>query len=125
LARDCGIEGFSQYSFRHFMADQVRRNFALIPREDRSRWLGHVVRDGSRTTDHCQGDDPQDVAAVALATCISALLAERCERDLFAIETLLNRVQLAAIGVRQMPERLEIHGRNGGCDRDRTLGSAP
>jgi hypothetical protein len=108
LARDCGIEGFSQYSFRHFMADQVRRNFALIPREDRSRWLGHVVRDGSRTTDHCQGDDPQDVAAVALATCISALLAERCERDLFAIETLLNRVQLAAIGVRQMPEGLKF-----------------
>jgi hypothetical protein len=103
------------------MNDQVRKLFAMVPRENRSRWLGHVVRDGSRTTDHYESDDPHALADVALATdCIMTLLAERCERSLFAIETRLNRDELKAIGARVMPKVLEKSRRDGGRDRDRT-----
>lgn len=87
IGRELGIEGFSQYSFRHFIADQVRLLFRRVPRENRSLWLGHTVHDGSPTTDHYESDDPLVLADVALATdCVLCLLAERCERDLFAIE---------------------------------------
>jgi hypothetical protein len=80
-----------------------------------------VVRDGSRTTDHYESDDPHALADVALATdCIMSLLAERCERPLFAIETRLNRDELKGIGARVMPKALEKSRLNGGRDRDRT-----
>jgi len=39
---------------------------------------------------------------------------------LFAVESLLNRDQLAAIGARAMPKVLEKSRLNGGRDRDRT-----
>ena len=51
IGTELGLMGFSQYSLRHFMAEPnkeaVPRN---VPREQRSLWMGHVVRDGSRTT---------------------------------------------------------------------------
>jgi len=78
IGRELGIEGFSQKKFRPFMNDQARKLFAMVPRENRSRWLGHVVRDGSRTTDHYESEDPHAFADVALATdCIISLIAER------------------------------------------------
>jgi hypothetical protein len=77
------------------MADQVKILFRSVPREQRSLWLGHVVRDGSRTTDLYEGCDPLDLADAALATdCVLSLLAEICPRPLFAIEMRLNRAQL-------------------------------
>jgi len=60
--------GFSQYSLRHFMADQVKKLFRNVPREHRSLWMGHVVRDGSRTTANYESDDPEMLTDVALAT---------------------------------------------------------
>jgi len=102
------LPGFAQKSFRYFMTDQVKRLFRAVPREQRSLWLGHVVRDGSRTTDHYETDDPQMLADVALATdCVIALIAEHTARPLFATETLLNRKALAEIGARVMPKTLE------------------
>jgi hypothetical protein len=121
IGRDLDLADFSQKQFRHFMADQVRLLFRGIPREQRSRWLGHVVRDGSETTAHYEGDDPLALIDVALAVdCVMALLAERCSRRLLAIETRLNRDQLAAIGARQMPKNVGTSRPNGGRDRDRT-----
>ncbi len=121
IGTELAIEGFSQKSFRHFMTDQAKKLFTLLPREHRSLWLGHVVRDGSRTTDHYESDDPHVIADVALATdCIISLLDERCGRNLFAIETRLNRSELKSIGARLMPKTLAPSGKNGGRDRDRT-----
>ena len=81
----------------------------------------HDAPHGSRTTDYYESDDPHALADVALATdCIMSLLAERCERPLFAIETRLNRDDLKAIGARMMPKVLEKSRPNGGRDRDRT-----
>jgi len=121
IGAELGLDGFSQYSFRHFMADQVRILFRGVAREHRSLWLGHVVRDGSRTTDHYESDDPLALADVALAVdCILNLLAERCSRPLFAIEVRLNRADLEAIGARAIPKNAVKSGKNGGRDRDRT-----
>jgi hypothetical protein len=121
LGADLSIEGFTQKRFRDFMADQVKKNFRMIPRELRSRWLGHKVRDGSETTDHYESDDPLDLMDVALATdCVIALIAERCRRPLFAIELRLRRANLEAIGARQFPETFVKSEENGGRDRDRT-----
>lgn len=81
---ELGLVGFSQYGFRHFMADQVKRLFR-IPRELRSRWLGHVVKDGSPTTKHYEHDDPHELADVAIAVdCVMALIQEHCGRALFS-----------------------------------------
>jgi hypothetical protein len=47
-----------------------------------------VTREGSRTTDHYESDDPKALADMALATdCIPALLAERYSKPLFAAES--------------------------------------
>jgi hypothetical protein len=50
------------------MADQIKKLFRNVPREQRSLWMGHVVRDGSRTTSNYESDDPGMLADVALAT---------------------------------------------------------
>jgi hypothetical protein len=118
---ELGLVGFSQYSFRHFMADQVKKSLRGVPREHRSLWMGHVVRDGSRTTDNYESDDPHVLADVALATdCVIALIQEHCDRSLFAIEPLLNRKELERIGARAFPNTRKRQRVNGGRDRDRT-----
>jgi integrase len=118
---ELGLMGFSQYSFRHFMADQVKKLFRGVPREHRSLWMGHVVRDGSRTTDNYESDDPHVLVDVALATdCVMALIQEHCDRRLFAIEPLLNRKELEKIGARTLPKSRKRQRVDGGRDRDRT-----
>jgi integrase len=118
---ELGLMGFSQYSFRHFMADQIKKLFRGVPREHRSLWMGHVVRDGSRTTDNYESDDPHVLADVALATdCVIALIQEHCDRTLFAIESLLNREELEKIGARAFPKTKKKPRLDGGRDRDRT-----
>jgi hypothetical protein len=84
---ELGLMGFSQYSLRHFMADQAKKLFRNLPREHRSLWMGHAVRDGSRTTAHYESDDPDMLAEVTLATdCVIALIQQHCRRPLFAVD---------------------------------------
>ena len=121
IGTELGLEGFSQKRFRSFMADQTRTLFRMVSREQRSLMLGHAVKEGSETTDYYESGDPWALADVALATdCIMTLLAERTERPLFAVDALLTRDQLEAIGARVMPKVLEKSGKDGGRDRDRT-----
>jgi integrase len=118
IGAELGLVGFSQYGFRHFMADQVKKLFS-IPRELRSRWLGHVVKDGSPTTKHYEHDDPYELADVALAVdCVMALIQEHCGRPLFSpsaswaprerpsftADKLRTRRQLERIGARVFPK---------------------
>jgi integrase len=118
ISADLGLIGFSQYGFRHFMADEVKKLFR-IPRELRSRWLGHVVKDGSPTTTHYERDDPHELSDVALAVdCIMALLQEHCTRPLFSpsapwmpcgrpsftADKLRTRKELERIGARLLPK---------------------
>ena len=100
IGTELGLMGFSQYSLRHFMADQIRKLFRNVPREQRSLWMGHVVRDGLRTTANYESDDPDMLADVALATdCVIALIQQHCARQLFAVDVLLTKKDLQAIGV--------------------------
>ena len=121
IGHELELEGFTQKRFRSFMADQTRTLFRMVSREQRSLMLGHAVREGSETTEYYESGDPWALADVALATdCIMTLLGERTAQATFSAETLLNRDQLAAIGARLMPEKLEKSGKSGGRDRDRT-----
>jgi hypothetical protein len=121
IGTELGLMGFSQYSLRHFMADQVKKLFRNVPREHRSLWMGHVVRDGSRTTANYESDDPEMLTDVALATdCVIALIQQRCARPLFAVGVLLTSADLQAIGARVIPETLRKQRVGGGRDRDRT-----
>lgn len=87
--------------FRHFMATMVRRMCRSVTREQRSIWMGHVVREGSQTTNNYEADDPEFLADVALATdFVMQQLQGKCPRPLFAIETRLNRKELARIGAK-------------------------
>jgi hypothetical protein len=98
-----------------------KKLFRNVPREQRSLWMGHVVRDGSRTTANYESDDPEMLADVALATdCVIALIQQHCAKSLFAVDVLLTKKDLQAIGARVIPEMLRKQRVSGGHDRDRT-----
>ena len=89
--------------------------------EHRSLWMGHAVRDGSRTTANSESDDPEMLTDVALATdCVMALIQQHCAKPLFAVDVLLTKKDLQAIGARVIPEILRKQRVGGGHDRDRT-----
>lgn len=46
------------YTLRHFMATNMRRASFTVSKEQRSKWLGHAVKEGSKTTDWYETFDP-------------------------------------------------------------------
>jgi hypothetical protein len=101
------------------MADQVKK--LGVPRELRSRWLGHVVREGSETTAHYEGNDAQELVPVAMATdYVLSLIQGYCQRPLFAAELLLNPDDMREAGIRVFEKSVNSQEDNGGRDRDRT-----
>jgi hypothetical protein len=121
IAHELELPHITQKSFRTFMADQTKKMFTRVSKEHRSLYLGHVVKEGSRTTDFYESDDPVAIEDVALATdCIITLLAEKVSRPLFAIDVRLTKAELTAIGARVLPQKLDKSRKNGGRDRDRT-----
>lgn len=46
------------YTLRHFMATNMRRASFPVSKEQRSKWLGHAVKEGSKTTDWYETFDP-------------------------------------------------------------------
>ena len=46
------------YTLRHFMATNMRRASFSVSKEQRSKWLGHTVNEGSKTTDWYETFDP-------------------------------------------------------------------
>lgn len=117
-----GIPEFTPYSIRRFMPTMVRRLCPLVPRERRSMWLGHAVAEGSRTTDHYEGFDPEALRDVALATdFVISELAKLCSTPLLAIESLLKPAELRRIGARPSKGKpMEINEKDGGRGRVRT-----
>ena len=108
--RDLGL-AITQKTPRTFMATMVRKLCPLIPRELRSRWLGHRVHEGSRTTDHYKIDDPDYLRAVALATdFVLCELQRRCASRLFAVEPRLKPSDLARIGAKPTAKKLGKSG---------------
>lgn len=55
---DLEMPDMTCYTLRHFMATNMRRTSKPVSREQRSRWLGHTISEGSRTTDWYEKFDP-------------------------------------------------------------------
>lgn len=73
------------YTLRHFMATIMRRASFPVSREQRSRWLGHTVKEGSRTTDNYEKFDPDYLEEPMKATDeIMRKLQNHTRRTLFA-----------------------------------------
>ncbi len=88
--------------FRHFMSAMVRRLCKGVTREQRSIYMGHVVREGSQTTGNYEPEDPEFLADVALGTdFVMQQLQAKCTRPLFAVELQLNRKELTRIGAKK------------------------
>lgn len=112
---------FSPGRFRHFMSAMVRRMCKAVTREQRSLWMGHVVREGSQTTSNYEPEDPEFLEDVALATdFVMQQIQSCCRRKLFSVEVRLNRYELARIGARKLDKSKSIQRDDGGRSRIRT-----
>ncbi len=99
IADEAGLPDLTQKTTRTFMATMVRKLCPQVPREKRSMWLGHVVSEGSRTTDHYEISDPEYLADVALATdYVLQQIRSRCTDKSFAIEVRLKAAELRSLG---------------------------
>jgi hypothetical protein len=103
------------------MATTIRRACRDVAREQRSIWLGHTVKEGSRTTDNYEADDPEFLTDVALAIdFVMQQLQTKCKRRPFAAEIRLNRSELARIGAKAERKTPYNQGFSGGRSRIRT-----
>ncbi|WP_035198533.1 hypothetical protein [Agrobacterium tumefaciens] len=76
------------YTLRHFMATNMRRASFPVSKEQRSKWLGHSVGEGSKTTDWYEKFDPDYLEEPMRATEeIIAKLQKHTKRKLFAPKT--------------------------------------
>lgn len=102
-----GALPITQKTFRTWMATTVRDLAPMVPREQRSIWLGHSVTEGSRTTNYYELTEPAYLRDVALATdFVICELQRRCKTRFVAIELRLTKEELVRIGVRQTSEKL-------------------
>ncbi len=101
LTADLEISKFTPGTFRHVMATTVRRLCRHVSREQRSLWLGHTVKEGSRTTDNYEAYDPDYLQDVSLATdFVMQELQRYAKRRLVSIDDRLTKRELARIGAR-------------------------
>ncbi|WP_018900369.1 hypothetical protein [Rhizobium sp. 2MFCol3.1] len=83
-----GMPEMTCYTLRHFMATNMRRASFPVSREQRSKWLGHKVSEGSTTTDWYEKFDPDYLEEPMRATEeIIAKLQKFTKRNLFAPTT--------------------------------------
>lgn len=69
--------------FRHFMSAMVRRMCRNVTREQRSIWMGHVVKEGSQTTGNYEPEDPEFLKDVADATdFVMDEIQKKCQRQI-------------------------------------------
>ena len=100
IADDVSLPDITQKTPRTFMSTTVRKLCPGVSREQRSLWMGHTVKEGSRTTEHYEIDDHEYHADTALATdFVLQQIRSLCKTD-FAIEVLLNRSELKRIGAK-------------------------
>jgi integrase len=83
-----GMPEMTCYTLRHFMATNMRRASFPVSKEQRSKWLGHSVNEGSKTTDWYEKFDPDYLEQPMRATEeIIAKLQKHTKRKLFAPKT--------------------------------------
>jgi integrase len=80
-----GLPEMTCYTLRHFIATKLRRASFPVSREQRSKWLGHSVNEGSKTTDIYEKFDPDYLEEAMRATEeIMVQLQKHTKRNLFA-----------------------------------------
>lgn len=80
-----GMPEMTCYTLRHFMATNMRRASFPVSKEQRSKWLGHAVNEGSKTTDWYEKFDPDYLEQPMRATEeIIRKLQKHTRRKLFA-----------------------------------------
>lgn len=80
-----GMPEMTCYTLRHFMATNMRRVSFAVSKEQRSKWLGHQVKEGSRTTDWYETFDPDYLEQPMRATDeIIRKLQKHTRRKLYA-----------------------------------------
>ncbi|QNP81025.1 hypothetical protein [Agrobacterium tumefaciens] len=83
-----GMPEMTCYTLRHFMATNMRRASFPVSKEQRSKWLGHSVGEGSKTTDWYEKFDPDYLEEPMRATEeIITKLQKHTKRKLFAPKT--------------------------------------
>jgi hypothetical protein len=83
------------------MATTVGRLCRNVTREQRSLWMGHVVKEGSRRTGNQRSIPNISPTSDALPNFVMQQLQVHCYRKLFAIELRLNRNELARIAAQK------------------------
>lgn len=80
-----GMPEMTCYTLRHFIATNMRRVSFPVSKEQRSLWLGHTVKEGSKTTDWYEKFDPDYLEQPMRATEeIIRKLQKHTKRKLFA-----------------------------------------
>lgn len=93
VGKAIGMPDMTCYVLRHFIATNMRRATVEVSKEQRSKWLGHTVNEGSKTTDWYEKFDPDYLEAPMLATDeIVRKLQECTRRSLFAPAALPQKV---------------------------------
>lgn len=101
LMAELGIKKFTPGTFRHIMATTIRRLCRQVSREQRSLYLGHTVKDGSRTTDNYEAFDPDYLSDVSLAIdFVMQELQRHTKRRLVSVDDRLSRRDMQRIGAR-------------------------
>lgn len=100
-SKRAGGPAITPYSLRHFMATMCRRvvlpSGRRVSKEQRSTWMGHVVNEGSTTTDWYEAFDPDFLEDARAATDqILRELDTLTTRSLFA-PTALSQTRMAVI----------------------------
>lgn len=79
IGKEIDLPDMTCYRIRHFMPSMVRRMPAKPSAEQRSIWMGHKIRHGSRTTDRYEHFDPDYLEDAMNAT---QQIIERIEAEL-------------------------------------------
>ncbi len=119
IADEIGLPEITQKSPRTFMSTMARKMCSRLPREKRSIWMGHAVKEGSRTTDNYEMLDAEYLADVATATdFVISQLQCHCNMRLFSVEPLLKVDDLRRIGATKSKKSVINKEDVGGRDRD-------
>lgn len=85
VSEGLGMPQMTCYTLRHFMATNMRRVSFPVSKEQRSKWLGHTVNEGSKTTDWYEKFDPDYLEEPMRATDeIIRKIQKHTRRKLFA-----------------------------------------
>lgn len=92
-----GMPEMTCYTLRHFIATNMRSTSRPVSREQRSKWLGHTVNEGSKTTDWYEKFDPDYLEEPMRATEEIVQRLQKCTRRSLLAPTVLPQGKLRVV----------------------------